>query len=165
MRRTIVRKGTTLFLKGALFAIGILVLSLCIFIIPKIGTLAAELYPDMRYLQGLIVLDLFATALPFYVALYQALQLLNYIDASKAFSDLSVRALKKIKYCALIISILYVFGLPMFYLLAERDDAPGLIVIGLVMIFAALVIAVFAAVLETLLAEAIEMKSEYDLTV
>ena len=49
--------------------------------------------------------------------------------------------------------------------MAEIDDAPGIIVIGLVIIFASMVIAVFAAVLQRLLQEAIDIKSENDLTV
>ena len=55
--------------------------------------------------------------------------------------------------------------MPIFYLIAEADDAPGIILIGMVIIFAALVIAVFAAVLQKLLQEAIDIKSENDLTV
>ncbi|MBU0905405.1 MAG: DUF2975 domain-containing protein, partial [Firmicutes bacterium] len=43
--------------------------------------------------------------------------------------------------------------------------APGLGLVGMVMIFAPLVIAVFAAVLQRLLQEAIEIKSENDLMV
>lgn len=78
---------------------------------------------------------------------------------------MSVQVLKKIKYCAIIISCLYVVGMPLFYLMAEKDDAPGIIVIGLIIIFASMVIAVFAAVLQKLLKEAIDIKSENDLTV
>lgn len=77
---------------------------------------------------------------------------------------MSVRVLKKIKYCAITISCLYVVGMPLFYLMAERDNAPGIIVIGLITIFASMVIAVFAAVLQKLLKEAIDIKSENDLT-
>jgi hypothetical protein len=51
------------------------------------------------------------------------------------------------------------------YLFADKDDAPGLILIGMVPIFTAMVIAVFAAVLQKLLKSAIDMKSENDLTV
>jgi hypothetical protein len=108
---------------------------------------------------------LYAAAIPFYFALYQAFKLLSYIDHNKAFSKLSVRALKNIKYCAITISILLAAGMPLFYLIAEMDDAPGIILIGLVLIFASMVIAVFAAVLQRLLQEAIDIKSENDLTV
>lgn len=159
------KRGTTLFLKIAIILIGIPVLALCIFLVPEIANFAAELYPDNAYMKYLVLMDLYAAAIPFYFALYQAFKLLSYIDKNKAFSDLSVKALKTIKYCAITISVLYVAGMPLFYLVAEIDDAPGVIVIGLVIIFASMVIAVFAAVLQKLLQEAIDIKSENDLIV
>jgi hypothetical protein len=159
------KRGTTLFLKIAVILVGIPVLALCIFLVPEIANFSAELYPDIAYMKYLVLIDLYAAAVPFYFALYQAFKLLSYIDKNKAFSELSVRALKIIKYCAITISILYVVGMPLFYLIAEKDDAPGIIVIGLVIIFASMVIAVFAAVLQRLLQEAIDIKSENDLIV
>ncbi len=158
-------RGTTLFLKLAIILIGIPVLAMCIFVVPEIANFIAELYPNDTYLKYLVFIDLYGTAIPFYYALYQAFKLLSYIDRNKAFSDLSVRALKNIKNCAITISSLYVLGMPLFYLIAEKDDAPGIIVIGMVMIFASMVIAVFAAVLQKLLKKAIDLKSENDLTV
>lgn len=159
------KRGTTLFLKAAVILIGIPVLALCIFLVPEIANFAVDLYPEMTYLKYLVFIDLYASAIPFYIALYQAFRLLCYIDKNKAFSELSVKALKNIKNCAIAISIVYVAGMPLFYLLAERDDAPGIILIGLIVIFASIVIAVFAAVLQMLLKEAIDIKSENDLTV
>jgi len=160
-----VKRGSTFFLKVAVILIGIPVLALCIFLVPEIASFAAELYPDFTSIQYLVFIIFYAAAIPFYFALYQAFKLLNYIEKNKAFSELSVRVLKNIKYCAIIISSLFVVGLPIFYLIAEKDDAPGIIVIGLVLIFASMVIAVFAAVLQSLLKEAIAIKSENDLTV
>ncbi|MCH4569747.1 DUF2975 domain-containing protein [Bacillus sp. ES1-5] len=159
------KQGSTLFLKTAIILIGIPVFALCIFLIPNIGNYAAELYPDIAYIKYLVLINLYATAIPFYFALYQAFKLVSYIDKGNAFSKLSVRALKKIKQCAITISVLYVIGMPLFYLVAERDDAPGIIIIGMLLIFASMVIAVFAAVLQRLLKDAIDIKSENDLTV
>ncbi|MBB3112610.1 hypothetical protein FHS18_004711 [Paenibacillus phyllosphaerae] len=159
------KRGSTLFLKLAVILMGLPVLALCIFLVPNLASYAAELYPDHTYLKYLVYIDLYASAIPFYIALYQTFMLLGYIDQNKAFSELSVRVLKTIKQCALIISGVYVIGLPLFYLIAERDDAPGLILLGMGLIFASLVIAVFAAVLQRLLQEAIDIKSENDLTV
>ncbi|MEF2245722.1 DUF2975 domain-containing protein [Paenibacillus sp. IITD108] len=158
-------RGTTLFLKTAVILIGIPVLALCIFLVPEIANYTAVLYPDHAYLKYLVFIVFYAAAIPFYFALYQAFKLLGYIDKNKAFSDLSVQVLKKIKYCAFLISSLFVLGLPIFYLIAEKDDAPGIIIIGMVLIFASMVIAFFAAVLQKLLKEAIDMKSENDLTI
>jgi hypothetical protein len=104
-------------------------------------------------------------AIPFFMALYQALKLLGHIDENKAFTELSVRSLKNIKYCAITISVLSMSVMPLIYLIADEDDAPGLMVFGLVIPFASIVVAVFAAVLEKLLKNAIDIKSENDLTV
>lgn len=138
------KQGSTLFLKTAVILMGIPVLAMCIFLVPKIGNFAAELYPDIAYIKYLVFINLYATAIPYYFALYQTFKLLNYIDKNNAFSELSVKALKNIKYSALAISVLYVLGMPLFYLVAERDDAPG-IIIGMIMIFASMVIAVFVS--------------------
>ncbi len=159
------KQGSTLFLKTAVILMGIPVLAMCIFLVPKIGNFATELYPDIAYIKYLVFINLYATAIPYYFALYQTFKLLNYIDKNNAFSELSVKALKNIKYSALAISVLYVLGMPLFYLVAERDDAPGIIIIGMIIIFASMVIAVFAAVLQRLLKDAIDIKSENDLTV
>nr|WP_295974357.1 DUF2975 domain-containing protein [uncultured Bacillus sp.] len=157
--------GSTLFLKIAVILMGLPVLALCIFFVPEMANYAAELYPEIAYMRYLVFIELYGTAIPFYLALYQAFKLLSYIDNNEAFSELSVKALKNIKKCAITISGLYVVGMPLCYLLANADDAPGIIVIGMIIIFASMVIAVFAAVLQRLLQEAINLKSENDLTV
>lgn len=159
------KQGSTLFLKIAVILIGIPILALCIFVVPEVAEFAAELYPEIAYMNYLVFIIMYGAAIPFYIALYQAFKLLSYIDKNKAFSKASVRALKNIKYCAITISIVYVVGMPLFYLMAERDDAPGIIVLGMIIIFASLVIAVFAALLQKLLKNAIAIKSENDLTV
>lgn len=159
------KKGSTLFLKLALIVIGLPILALCIFLVPEIANFAEELYPDFTFIKYLVYMDFYLAAIPFYFALYQAFKLLNYIDHDLAFSELPVKALKTIKFCAVTISGLFVLGLPIFYLVAERDDAPGIILIGMLLIFAPLVVAVFAAVLQRLLKDAIDIKSENDLTV
>lgn len=114
------KQGSTLFLKTAVILMGIPVLAMCIFLVPNIGNFAAELYPEMAYIKYLVFINLYATAIPYYFALYQTFKLLNYIDKNNAFSELSVKALKNIKYSALAISVLYVLGMPLFYLVAER---------------------------------------------
>ncbi|MDQ0877416.1 hypothetical protein QFZ77_006075 [Paenibacillus sp. V4I3] len=159
------KRVSTLFLKIAVIFIGIPILALCIFLVPEIGNIAAKLLPEFAYIKYLVSIVFYASAIPFYFALYQAFKLLRYIDKNKAFSELSVKALKKIKHCAITISTLHVLVLPLFYLFADKDDAPGVIFIGLVVPFASMVIAVFAAVLQRLLQEAIDIKSENDLIV
>ncbi|WP_040203582.1 DUF2975 domain-containing protein [Neobacillus jeddahensis] len=159
-----VKRGSTAFLKVIIFLAGIAVLALCIFLVPKIGNFAGELYLGMSYLKYLVFIVMYGAAVPFYFALYQAFNLLRYIDKNTAFSELSVKALKNIKCCAFTISGLYVLGLPLFRFITKNMDPPFGI-LQLIIIFASLVIAVFAAILQRLLQEAINIKSENDLTV
>lgn len=158
-------KRETFFLKFVVVLMGLPVLALCIFLLPEIAEFFAELNPKLDFLQYPFLIGLYAAAIPFYFALYQTFKLLSYIDKNEAFSELSVKALKNIKYCAIIISGLYVVFMPLLYLMAEVDDAPGIILIGMIIIFGCMVVAVFAAVLQKLLKNAIDIKSENDLTV
>ncbi|WP_070121220.1 DUF2975 domain-containing protein [Bacillus marinisedimentorum] len=155
--------SSTNFLRAAVFVIGVTVLLLCIFLLPFIAKDASDSeYAPLLYP---VLIGMYAAALPFFVALYQALKLLSLIDRNDAFSESSVGALRVIKFCAVTISAIYMGMMPFFYFIGEKDDAPGVIVIGLVIIFASLVIAVFTAVLQKLLKNAIDIKSENELTV
>jgi MFS superfamily sulfate permease-like transporter len=149
------KRAETFFLKVAVILIGIPILAMCIFWLPGF----------VNYLPYPVIIAVYASAISFFFALYQALKLLSYIDKNKSFSELSVNALKYIKYCAVTISILYAVIAPLVYPIADADDAPGLIAFSLLIVFASSVIAVFAGVLQKLLKEAIDIKSENDLTV
>lgn len=158
-------RRSTLLLKIALFILAAPVLIFCIAMVPVIVKNIAEGLAGVDYaILGLVVI-IYITAVPYYIALFQAWKLLSYIDANNAFSEQSVTALRIIKRSAIIISALYILALPLFYIFAEYDDAPGLIIIGLLLVFAAGVIAVFAAVLVRLLRQAIDIKTENDLTI
>ena len=156
-----IKRTSTYFLRSVIFLIGIAVLAICIFGLPVL--IRSEMQGDFDY--GYIFLGLYITAIPFFIALYQALRLLRYIDQNKAFSGLSVRALKNIKYCAISISTMFIIGQPYVFYVANRDDAPGLAMLGFVIIGASFVIAAFSGVLEKLLQNTIDIKSENDLTV
>ncbi|MEH7381212.1 DUF2975 domain-containing protein [Bacillus sp. JJ1533] len=161
-------RSSTLILKIAVFVMGIPVLALCLFLLPRIADIAfgeAGGGATLGYMVLGILTLMYVSAIPYYVALYQAFKLLTYIDKNIAFSDLSVSALKKIRNCAITISCLYLAALPFIFVIAQWDDAPGLVLIGMVVVGASMVIAVFAAVLKKLLQEAIRIKTENDLTV
>jgi hypothetical protein len=156
------KKGSTLFLRGAIVLIGLIVLGICTIALPLL--IKAEINgADFDF--GYLFIGLYISAIPFFIALYQSMLLLKYIDKNATFSDLGVQALKKIKYCGLSISGIFILGMPYIFYLAQLDDAPGLAALGLVIIFASFVIATFAGLLQKLLKNAIDIKSENELTV
>jgi len=157
--------SSTLFLRITIVALGAIALTIAWFVLPAIWRGWAMDYAEVEYLRYPLVASLGMSLVPFFVALVNAWKLLNYFDRNKAFSQLSVNALRRIKYAAAAFSGLYIFVLPGAYYMAEVEDAPGLIVLGMIMILAPLVIAGFAAVLQRLLQQAVDIKSENDLTV
>ncbi len=158
---TIMKHGPIIILRATVIFIGLVVLALCMFVLPS--GIKSELAGDFDY--GAIFLGLYVPAIPFFFALHQALKLLSYIDMNKAFSELSVRALKNVKYCALAISGLFLASMPYIFYVADRDDAPGVAAIGFVIIGASFVIATTTAVFQQLVQNAVDIKSENDLTV
>lgn len=159
------KRGSTFFLRAAVVVIGAVIAALCIFALPAGWVGVAEEYDDITYALYGLILALYVAAIPFFIALHQTLRLLSYIDKNKAFSNLSVKALKRIAYCGLAVAVVFIASLPFFYVWAQEEDAPGLIVIGMVFVGASLTVSVFATILQRLLKEAIAIKSEHDLTV
>lgn len=159
------KRGSTHFLRFITFLFGIVALAICIFLFPNIYKGGSEEFPGASSALLVIVALLYTTAIPFFIALWQTLKLLRYIDQNLAFSELSVKALRNIKYCAIAMTGLYLMCVPFLIPIAEIDDAPGLIPIGTAFACTPLIIAVFAAVLQRLLQNAIDIKSENDLTV
>lgn len=152
-------KGSTLILRGAVIILGLIVLVLCLILLP-LGIATDK----VGYYRPLLI-GLYLPAIPYFVALYQAMKLLRLIDKNNAFSKHSVNALEVIKNCGIVISAFFIIGMPYIFYVGDRDDAPGIILLALIFIFASAVIATFAGVLEKLLQNAIEIKKENELTV
>lgn len=143
----------------------LILLALCIFAFPSISRGVGIEFPALLGLRYPILIGLYATAIPFFAAIYQAFLLLNYIDSNSAFSSLSVRALRRIKYSGVVMTVILMLFMPIFFMIAEADDAPGVVLFGFLFACLPIVVSVFAAVLQKLLQNAIEMKSENELTV
>ena len=157
------RQGSTLFLKIVISLIGIVTLAGLIWF-PQTEGRAANLDLYSIYKDPLIIYG-FIASIPFFVALYHGIKLLGYVDQNKVFSEAAVKAVMTIKYCALTLSGFIVVGILYIRLFAHGDDPAGPTALGIFTIFASIVIATAAAVFERLLHNAVDIKSENDLTV
>jgi hypothetical protein len=106
-------------------------------------------------------------SIPFFVALFQAFKLLDYIGQNKVFSQAAVDTLKIIKYCAFITAAVIILAIVFIKLAAfsSNDDPAGAIMLGAIATFASIVIGTAVAVFEKTLQSAVDVKSENDLTV
>lgn len=159
------KRVSTNLLKCFICLIGLIVLALCIFALPSMLRGATAEFPMASQSILLIIIGLYITAIPFFIGLWQTLKLLRYIDQQKTFSASSVSALRNIKRSAITIGIVYLAFVPLLFPIADADDAPGLLLIGAAIACIPLVFAVFVGVLQRLLQNAIDIKSENDLTV
>lgn len=119
-----------------------------------------HIYSDPLILYG------YAASIAFFVALYKAFRLLGYIGQNKVFSSKAVKALKSIKHCAVVLSILIVIaGIYIKIAHNKEDDPAGFLAMCIVTTFASIIVATAAAIFEKLLQNAVDMKSENDLTI
>ena len=105
-----------------------------------------------------IVLLILTSVIPFLYALYHMFRLLGHIDKNRAFSQQSVKILMRIKYAAAIITAIYTLGLPAVYMVADYEDAPGIMVVGLFVAFVAFNVTTFAGVAQKLFQNAVDIK-------
>ena len=158
------KRSSTIFLQVVIVLIGIVALAIMIRF-PLTEGRAANLDLFSIYADPFLVYGYLAS-IAFFVALYQAFKLLGYIGQNKVFSLNSVRALRTIKYCAIVLSILIVMaGLYIRIFHAEGDDPAGFLAMCIVTTFVSVVIATAAALFERTLQSAVDIKSENDLTV
>ncbi|MES1220947.1 MAG: DUF2975 domain-containing protein [Bacteroidota bacterium] len=153
------KQSSTIFLQGVIVLIGIVALVIMIRFPPTEGRAANldlfSIYSDPFILYG------YAASIPFFIALYKAFKLLGYIGQNKAFSLNSVRTLRSIKYCAIVLSIFIVMAGLYIRLFHHKDDDPaGFLAICIVTTFVSLVIATAVAVFEKILQNGIDIKSE-----
>jgi len=100
----------------------------------------------------------YLSSIPFFVALYQAFQVLGYIGENKAFSQAAVKALRTIKFCAIAI-IGFVAGGEIFIMLGDSDDRAGGVFLGILITFGAVVVAAAAAMFERVLQSAVDTEN------
>lgn len=159
------QKGSTLFLKTVLILIAAVALVAMLWF-PQLEGRANDLDLISIYKDPFIIY-LYMASIPFFFGIYQAFKLLGYIEANKTFSSISVKALRNIKYCAFAFSG-FIAGAVLYVFIMSRtttEDGAGAMVIGMVTLFASVVIATAAGVFQNLLQSAVEIKSENDLTV
>ncbi len=158
------KRGSTLFLKFAILLIGVVaVIALVHF--PTTEGRAKDLDLLHVYMDPLIIYGYIAS-IPFFIALYELFKLLGLVDKNKVFSEAAVKAVKIIKYCALLIPI-FIF-LALFYIrlnVAAGDDPAGPTGLGIIVSFIFIVLATGAGVFQKILQNAIDIKKENDLTV
>ena len=159
------KRGSTIFLQAIVVLLGIGALALLLWE-PHIEGRNAHATLFEIYFKDPFLAYVYTASIAFFVALYQAFKVLGFVRQNQTFSQATVKALRTIKYCAIAIigfvAVSVIFMYPMF---GDKDDRPAGVFMCLLTTFASIVIATAAAMFERILQNAVDIKSENDLTV
>jgi hypothetical protein len=156
------KKGSTIFLQVIIVLIGIGALAFMLWE-PHVEGVNAHATLFQMYFNTFVAYA-FIASIPFFVALYQAFKLLGYVGQNKVFSPEAVKALRIMKYCALVI-VGFVAASVIFMIRGDRDDRPAGLFMRILVTFPSIVVATAAAMFQQILQKAVDIKSENDLTV
>jgi hypothetical protein len=156
-------RNSTTFLQFVIVLIGIGTLALMLWE-PHIEGRNADASVFEMYFQDPFLAYVYIGSIPFFGALYQAFKVLGYAGQNEVFSQPAVKALRTIKYCAIAIIVLVAVSV-IFMMFGDPDDRPAGVFMRILITFPSIVVATVAAMLERILQNAVEMKSENDLTV
>ena len=157
------KKGSTIFLQIVIVLIGIGALAIMLWE-PHIEGRNAHATLFEIYFKDPFLAYAYIGSIPFFVALYQAFKVLGYVRQNKTFSQATVKALGTIKYCAIAIIGFVAVGV-IFMMFGDREDRPAGVFMRILITFPSIVVATTAAMFERILQNAVDIKSENDLTV
>jgi hypothetical protein len=157
------KRSSTLFLQVVIVLIGIGALALMLWE-PHIEGRNAHATLFEIYFNDPFLAYAYIASIPFFLALYQAFKVLGYAGQNKVFSQEAVKALRTIEYCALAI-VGFVAVSAIFLVRGDPEDRPPGVVMRILITFASIVVATAAAMFERILQNAVDIKTENDLTV
>jgi hypothetical protein len=159
------KRGSTIFLQIVLLLVGVGVLVALLWE-PQVEGRNVHSTQFEIYFKDPFLIYIYLAFVPFFVGLYQGIKLLGFARRDEIFSERSVRAFRIIKYCAMT-TALFILGAEayIFIFIRGTDDIAGGVAMGVFIILVCAVIGTAAAVFERVLQNAVDIKSENDLTV
>ena len=158
------KKSSTLFLQLVIVLIGIAALAALLWE-PQVEGRNAHATLYQVYFNDPFLVLVYTGSVAFFVGLYQAFTVLRYVGQNEIFTQHAVKALRTIKYCAIIV-IGFVAVEEFFIMLNHGDDDPaGGVFVGALIVCGSFVIVKVAAMFERIVQKAVEIKTENDLTV
>jgi hypothetical protein len=159
------KRGSTIFLQAVILLLGVGVFTFLLWE-PQLEGRNVNATQVEIYFKDPFLAYIYLAFVPFFVGVYQAFKMLGYARRDEMFSPRAVRALQIIKYCAGLTAV-FIVGAEVYIFIFVRgtDDVAGGVMIGAFIILVSAIIATAAAVFERILQNALDIKSENDLTV
>ena len=159
------KRAATIFLQIVITLVGLGVLAALLWE-PQVEGRNVNATQFEIYFRDPFLAYIYLAFVPFFVGLYQGYMILGYARRGEIFFPRSVRAFRIIKFCALTTAIFIVGALAYIFIFVRgTDDIAGGVAMGVFIILISAIIATAAAVFERTLQNAVDIKSENDLTV
>ncbi len=143
------QKISSVVLSGVIIFIGLIVLLLCVFALPRVAEETVRIHPEVAYLKYPILFGMYATAAPFFYALYETVHMIQIAKRTSIFSSHIIQGLNTIKYCAFVIIGLYIAGI---CILDYADALPPIIALtGFAILLVTVMVAAGAAFIKNVL--------------
>jgi hypothetical protein len=152
-------KVPVIFLRVVLVLFGLGVLTLMLWVPPHEGRNAqATLFAV--YFKDPFLAYAYIGSIPFFTALYQAFKVLGDFGRNEAFTPGTLKALRTMRYCALATAGIVAGAVVYVRLNAGNDDPAGFVVPGAFTVFASLVAAAGAALLENIIRKEVDFRQQ-----
>ena len=136
-------------LSGLLIFIGLIIFLLCAFVLPSIADDVVGHSPEVGHLKYPILLGMYATAIPFFYAIYATIVIIFTAEKESIYAGKIKHYLKQISYCAASIVILYIAG---FTILDVSQALPPIVaVLGVIIIVVSSIVATAALFIRNVL--------------
>jgi len=140
-------KLSIIYLKITTLSVMLATLALLIFILYI--AITAE---NIEYYRAVLFV-ISASIVPLILGAYYFLKLLIFVAKKTTPVKQLSKNLDYIKYSAFAVSAIYIAGMPIILYAAEKDDAPGVVLIALIIIAIFFTVGVFVSVVQNLLQE------------
>lgn len=159
------KRASTIFLQVVIALVGIGVLAFML-LLPQTEGRNVNATQFEIYFNDPFLAYIYLASIPFFIAVYQAIRILGFARRDEIFFERSVRALRIIKYCAFLVALFFVGADAYIWIFVRgTDDIAGGVMMGAFVILVSAVIGTAAAVFERILQNAVDIKTENDLTV
>ena len=138
------KSSSALLLQVAIVCIGIVTLALMLWE-PHLEGRNAHATTFEIYFKDPFLAYAYVGSIPFFVALYRAFGLFGHVRQNGAFSQVTVDALRAIKYCAMILIGFVVGAVVIILMFGDGEDRPPGIFMSFLVILASSAIAIAAA--------------------
>ena len=122
---------------------------MCAFVLPSIADDVVRHSPEVAHLQYPILLGMYATAIPFFYAIYATMMIIFTAEKESIYAEMIKGYLTQISYCAAVIILLYIVG---FTILDVSKALPPIVaLLGVIIIIVSSIVATAALFIKNVL--------------